>query len=129
MKTKYEVFNITTGAKVAGPYSTSKRAYDKSNKLDLEYGAINYGIRLTGDTMRTFHMMGLKVTITFPPRRTVSDVPSDSIMAVFDGQNVRTINLDRLPADLSRHLPTGTAHAMPDLFRPFITLAIARGLL
>ena len=79
--------------------------------------------------MRTFHIMGLKVTITFPPRRTVSDVPSDSIMAVFDGQNVRTINLDRLPADLSRHLPTGTAHATPQSFRPFVTLAIAKGLL
>lgn len=43
--TKYEVFDLNTGLKAAGPYATSRRAYAKSNQLDLVYGAIRYGIR------------------------------------------------------------------------------------
>jgi hypothetical protein len=42
---QYEVYDTRTGTRVSGPYSTSKRARGISDKKDLEYGAVRYGVR------------------------------------------------------------------------------------
>ena len=42
---QYEVYDIKTGEKVSGPYSTAKRARLASDKKDIEYGAIRYSVR------------------------------------------------------------------------------------
>jgi len=42
--TKYLVIDRHTGV-VVGTYATIERARAKRDKLDLEYGAIRYGIR------------------------------------------------------------------------------------
>jgi len=45
MSIKYQVIEIGTG-RVIAEYSTRKRASTKSDKLDLEYGAIKYGVKV-----------------------------------------------------------------------------------
>lgn len=42
---QYEVYDIKTGHKVSGPYSTKKRARTARDKKDLEYGAVRYAVR------------------------------------------------------------------------------------
>jgi hypothetical protein len=44
MENRFQVFNIRTG-EVVTTRSTRKAAQRRADKLDLEYGAINYGVR------------------------------------------------------------------------------------
>lgn len=51
METKaYEVIDRQTGA-VVGVYATRIKARRRADKLDLEYGAIRYAVRVQGSTV------------------------------------------------------------------------------
>lgn len=43
-ETKYQVIEIGTG-RVMGTYKSLRRARNVSDKLDLEYGCIHYGVK------------------------------------------------------------------------------------
>ncbi len=41
---RYQVYNFRKQCNVGNPYTCKKRARNKCDKLDLEYGAISYRI-------------------------------------------------------------------------------------
>lgn len=41
---KYQIYNFKTQKNIGVPYTCRKRAKARSDKLDLEYGAISYRI-------------------------------------------------------------------------------------
>lgn len=62
---KYEVYDRKTGERVSGPYSNSKRARTASDKKDLEYGAIRYGIRPVGQKLEELFAGGKRWDLSF----------------------------------------------------------------
>jgi len=42
----YKIIDIQTGLQVGKDYASRKRASTRANKLDLEYGAVRYSVRM-----------------------------------------------------------------------------------
>ena len=45
MITVYQIIDIKTGYQIGGDYTNRRRASNRANKLDLEYGAIRYTVK------------------------------------------------------------------------------------